>query len=147
MDLKQVLQTVDLFEGLNDAQLSKVANICTEKRYRKGQTIAREGDVGDELFIITEGFIEVLLGERPASVARVVVSLGVGQIIGEMALIDQGPRSASMRATSEPTIVQVIPRQSFDELCKQDTHIGYIVMRNLAADLSFKMRQRNLIER
>jgi CRP/FNR family transcriptional regulator, cyclic AMP receptor protein len=147
MDLKQVLQTVDLFEGLTGAEIDKVAKICTEMRYRKGQTIAREGDMGDELFIITEGFVEVLLGERPSSVARVVVSLGVGQIIGEMALIDQGPRSASVRATSEPTVVQTIRRKSFEDLCQQDTRIGYMVMRNLAADLSFKMRQRNLIER
>ncbi len=147
MDLKQVLQTVDLFEGLTEAELEKVENICTEMRYRKGQTIAREGDVGDELFIITEGFVEVLLGEKPSSIARVVVSLGVGQIIGEMALIDQGPRSASIRATSEPTVVQIIRRKSFEDLCQHDTRIGYMVMRNLAADLSFKMRQRNLIER
>ncbi len=147
MNLAQVLQSVDLFEGLSDDEIQKMARICSEKRYTKGQIITREGERGDELYIITEGFVEVLLGEKPSSTARVVVSLGSGQVLGEMALLDQGPRSASLRATSDPTVVQVIQRKQFEELCQDNTHIGYIVMRNLAADLSFKLRHRNLNQR
>jgi CRP-like cAMP-binding protein len=144
MELHQVLQTIDLFEGLNEDELLQVAEICSEKRFSQGQMIARQGVMGDELYIITEGFVEILLGNRPEHEARVIVSLGTGQIIGEMALLDQGPRSATVRATSNPTIVQVIPRTDFEALCQRDTRIGYIVMRNLAADLSFKLRHRNL---
>jgi CRP-like cAMP-binding protein len=147
MELRQVLQGVDLFEGLKEDELDEVAKICSEKHYAAGETIAREGDNSDELFIITDGFVEVVLGERRKSSARVVVSLGSGQIIGEMALLDQGPRSASVLATSDPTIVQMIRRQDFETLCQQNTNIGYKVMHNLAADLSFKLRHRNLIER
>jgi CRP-like cAMP-binding protein len=147
MDLIQVLQSVDLFEGLAIDEIEKVARICSEQRFSKGQIITREGEQGDELYIITEGFVEVLLGEKPSSAARVVVSLGSGQVLGEMALLDQGPRSASLRATSEPTVLQVIQRNHFEKLCQDNTHIGYIVMRNLAADLSFKLRHRNLNQR
>lgn len=144
MELHHVLQTIDLFEGLSEDELLQVAEICSEKRFSQGQMIARQGVMGDELYIITEGFVEILLGNRPEHEARVIVSLGTGQIIGEMALLDQGPRSATVRATSNPTIVQVIPRKDFEALCQRDTRIGYIVMRNLAADLSFKLRHRNL---
>jgi CRP/FNR family transcriptional regulator, cyclic AMP receptor protein len=147
MDLINILQGVDLFEGLEESELAKVAEICTEKKYSPGQLIAREGEIGYELFIISEGFVEVLLGERHNSPARVVVSMGAGQLIGEMALLDQGPRSATLRATSTPTILQVIPHQDFEALCEQDTKIGYLVMRNLAAELSFKLRLRNLNDR
>jgi CRP-like cAMP-binding protein len=147
MNLTQVLQSVDLFEGLTVDEIEEVAHICTEQRFSKDQVITREGERGDELYIITEGFVEVALGEKPSSSARVVVSLGSGQVLGEMALLDQGPRSASLKATSEPTIVQVIRRNQFDKLCQENTHIGYIVMRNLAADLSFKLRHRNLNQR
>jgi len=140
-------QGIDLFEGLDDSELAKVAQICTEKRFSKGQIITQEGAAGDELYIITEGFVEIVLGGRPTSAARVVVNLGEGQIIGEMSLLDQGPRSATVRAASDPTIVQAIPRREFDHLCQEDTRLGYIVMRNLAADLSFKLRHRNLVER
>jgi CRP/FNR family transcriptional regulator, cyclic AMP receptor protein len=68
-------------------------------------------------------------------------------VLGEMALLDQGPRSASLRANSEPTVLQVLQRNQFEKLCQENTRIGYIVMRNLAADLSFKLRHRNLNER
>jgi CRP/FNR family cyclic AMP-dependent transcriptional regulator len=147
MDLKQILHNVDLFEGLNDEELDKVAAICVEKQFNPGELITREGAGETELYVISEGFVEIMLGERTAASARVVVSLGPGQIIGEMALVDQGPRSASIRATSNPTVVQKIKRVDFDALCQQETRIGYIIMRNLAADLSFKMRHRNLYER
>jgi CRP-like cAMP-binding protein len=147
MELSKVLKGVDIFEGLRDDELDEVADICSEKRYQSGEVIAHEGEIGNEMFVIAEGFVEVLLGERPATSARVVVSLGSGQIIGEMALLDQGPRSASVRATSDPTIVQVIQRKDFERLCRENTNIGYIVMRNLAADLSFKLRHRNLNDR
>jgi CRP/FNR family cyclic AMP-dependent transcriptional regulator len=147
MELKQILQGVDLFEGLTYEELEQVATICIERRFNPGELITKEGAQGNELFIITEGFVEILLGGRPATSARVVVSLGPGQIIGEMALVDQGPRSASVRATSKPTVVQAIQRADLEALCQDETRIGYIIMRNLAADLSFKMRHRNLLER
>jgi len=147
MELTQVLQGVDLFEGLSADEIEQVARICSEKQFSKGQIVAREGEQGDELYIVAEGFVEVVLGEKPSSAARIVVSLGSGQVLGEMALLDQGPRSASLRAASDPTILQVIQRNHFEKLCQANTHIGYIVMRNLAADLSFKLRHRNLNQR
>jgi CRP-like cAMP-binding protein len=70
--------------------------------------------------------------------------LGTGQIIGEMALVDRGPRSATVRAIHTPTIVQVIRHADFHQLCQENTQIGYTVMYNIAADLSFKLRHRNL---
>lgn len=147
MDLIQILRSADLFEGLTDQELAEVARICIEKRFARGELITQEGAQGNELFIIAEGFVEISLGERPATSARVVVSLGPGQIIGEMALVDQGPRSATVRATSQPTVVQAIQREDLEALCQEQTRIGYVIMRNLAADLSFKMRHRNLLER
>ena len=65
----------------------------------------------------------------------------------EMALVDQGPRSATVRAISDSTIVLTIDRQAFMDLCEANHHLGYIVMRNMAADLSFKLRHRNLTGR
>ena len=72
-----------------------------------------------------------------------MVNLGKGQIIGEMALIDQGPRSATVRAISV-AVVQVIRRVDFEAVCEKNTRIGYIVMKDIAADLSFKLRHRNM---
>ncbi len=78
--------------------------------------------------------------------ARSLVVLGKGQVIGEMALIDQGYRSASVRATKEGATLYLIESDDFYHLCQENNHIGYMVMRNMAIDLSFKLRHRNLAE-
>jgi CRP-like cAMP-binding protein len=55
-----------------------------------------------------------------------------------------GPRSATVRCSADASQLYVLRRNDFIRLCEQDTDIGYKVMRNLAADLSFKLRHRNL---
>ena len=105
--------------------------------YFKGENLTIEGEYGDEMYVITEGYVEVMLSAKSDLPARVVVNLGAGQITGEMALIDQGPLSATVRAITSPTVVQVINRVDFDNLCQVNTQIGYTVMRNMAGDLVF----------
>ena len=142
-DLKKILRNVMLFANLTDDELQVVSKVCQKKQLKRGDVLAEQGSMGDEMFIVTEGFVEVAIkGETDAS--HVVVNLGSGQIIGEMALIDQGPRSATVRAISDTTTVQVIHRDDFNALCEKNTRIGYIVMKDIAADLSFKLRHRNL---
>lgn len=147
MELTNMLKGAELFDGLSKSELEEIASICTEKRLHAGEYLIKEGDSGAEMYIITDGFVEILLGENPPTPARVVVNLGPGQITGEMTLLDLGPRSASVRALSEPTILQAIHRDDLNVLCQKNTHIGYIVMRNLALDLSFKLRHRNFVDR
>ena len=143
MILTQILRNVELFDGLTESELNEVAAICDEKRFHRGDIIAKQGEPGDEFFIVTQGYVEVLL-EEPR---RAVVNLGPGQLIGEMAVVDQGPRSATVQAVEESTVVQVIGRDKFDALCLKNTRIGYVVIRNIAADLSFKLRHRNLSDK
>jgi CRP/FNR family transcriptional regulator, cyclic AMP receptor protein len=146
MDIKQVLRQVELFDGLSEDELNQVVTICTSKELHAGDILIHQGEQGDELYIVTEGSVEVVLSDAQQQEKRVVVNLGAGQIFGEIALLDQGPRSASVRATAEPTGVQSIHHNDFNDLCAQNNHIGYVVMRNMAADLSFKLRHRNLAD-
>ena len=146
MDVKQVLRQVELFEGLSVEELDQVAAICTPRELHAGELLIHQGDQGDQLYIVTEGFVEVVLTDAQEQDKRVVVNLGPGQITGEITLLDQGPRSATVRATAEPTVVQSIHHTDFNTLCEQNNHIGYLVMRNMAADLSFKLRHRNLAD-
>lgn len=144
MALSNILQDVELFNGLTSAELTEILQICHERQIEPGVIIANQGEPGEEMYIITEGFVQVSI--RKGSRQRIIVNLGAGQIFGEMALIDKGPRSATVKAISDPTVVQIIHTDDFDRICIQNNHIGYIVMRNLASDISFKLRHRNLSE-
>ena len=145
MDLKRLFRSVELFEGLTQEEIDQILKLCDEKVYKKGDLLTVEGEVGEDLQIIIKGDVEVILENKYQS-QKVVVTLGAGQLIGEMSLVDRGLRSASVRAIQDPTIVQIIRSYDFRKLCEQNNHIGYLVMLNLAADLSFKLRHRHLNE-
>ena len=145
MELKAVIQGVEIFEGLTTTELDDIVAICQQKSFKKGDILTVEGDIGEDLFIVENGAVEVLI-KRNKKTPKIVIHLGVGQLIGEMSLVDRGLRSATVRAIQEPTTVQVIRHQDFHYLCNRNHRIGYIVMHNIAADLSFKLRHRHLSE-
>ncbi len=141
MSLVDLFKSVALFSGLSVQELNSITAICEERHYPAGSTIIQQGETGEEMYVIQNGQVEiVLVGTKPE---RPVVVLGNGQILGEMSLLDYGYRSATARA-AEATTVQVIEQGDFTALCERDNHIGYVVMRNLAADISFKLRHRHL---
>lgn len=141
MSLTSLLKRAALFTGLSDSEAEAVASLFVARTYPAGSIILQQGDTGDELFIIQEGQVEILVMGTKKELP--VVLLGKGQIVGEMSLLDYGFRSATARA-AEDTVVHVMKEADFTDLCERDNHIGYIVMRNLAADLSFKLRHRHL---
>lgn len=148
MNLPEILSQVELFEGLSRAELENIASICNEQSFRSGDVVTRQGEAGDQLFVIWDGLVEVVHEVAPHDPApRTVVNLGQGQVFGEMALVDYGPRSATIRVISDRATVQKIQRDAFMELCENQTHLGYVVMRNIAADLSFKLRHQHLVGR
>lgn len=148
MDRSAILASVELFEGLTAGELNDISNICHEKTFRQGEVITEQGEPGEELYIVYDGIVDVIRqGTSPDESPRTVVSLGIGQIFGEMALVDHGPRSATIQAASDNTSVLIIHRDEFDRQCEANHHLGYTVMRNVAADLSFKLRHRHLTGR
>jgi CRP-like cAMP-binding protein len=146
MDTIELLKGVETFDGLNDDELKQLAAICREARFAKGHILTTQGEEGEEFYIIRKGLVEVSVSEMGGGAPRTVINLGVGQVVGEMALVYRGPRSATVRCVAE-VVVNVIQRDAFEQVCQANYHIGMIVYRNLAADLSFKVRHRNLARR
>jgi CRP-like cAMP-binding protein len=144
MSLIDLLKTVSLFNGLSDHQLQRLIDISAEEIFDDEDIIIEQGAEGDKLYFISEGQVEILVRRRPTEPNRSQVYLGRGQIFGEMALIDMGKRSATVRCSQDHTLLRVIDSDDFSDLCSSDTAIGYIIMRNMAIDLSFKLRHRNL---
>jgi len=148
MDPIDVLKNVELFDGITPEELRTIAGICESRTYQAGELITKQGMPGEELFIVHAGYVEIIRTPLTSdSKPRTIVNLGEGQIFGEMALVDMGPRSASVRALTDHTRLLVIQRDAFRELCDENHHLGYIIMQNIAADLSFKLRHRHLVAR
>lgn len=144
MSIANLLKRVQLFANLEPDELEQLAAICQDKTVGSGELIITQNTTGKEMYIVAQGSAEVYI--QGLTDARSLVVLGKGQVIGEMALIDQGYRSASVRATREGASLYVIESEAFYKLCNENNHIGFIVMRNLAIDIAFKLRHRNLTE-
>ena len=143
------LRKVEIFEGLADEELLRVAGVCRIQRSAAGETIFSEGDDGDELFILQEGFVRVSIKTRnpKGEVAPSTINmLYAGQSFGEMVLLGGATRSASV-VSADPCVLLVMKERDFSALCEANPRIGYRVMRNLAADLAYKLRSSNLLLR
>lgn len=142
MSAQTLFKKVHLFAGLTDDELAQLANITSSKSFAAHEIIINQNTTGDELFVVSNGAGEVFVAGLVDE--RTLVFLGEGQVFGEMALIDQGYRSASVRATDQGCEVYEIGCEDFRALCRANEHIGFTVMRNLAIDLAFKLRHQNL---
>ncbi len=148
-----VLEQVDIFVDLSSAQLDMIEENCEEKSFNKGEVIFEENSPSREFYIITDGEVDIqidpdTIGDgsdqyQPTTIAK----LRRGQSFGEVAIVDPGVRSASAKCATETCRLLSIDRDRFLDLLEADYQMGYIVMRNFAADLSLKIRQTNMMVR
>jgi CRP-like cAMP-binding protein len=143
------LKQSDIFFQFTQTQLELVANICQEKSFNQGDVIFEENTSSKELYVIAQGDIDILMDPgtiAPAgSAEKVVIStLRRGQSFGEVALVDEGLRSATARAAQKDTRLLIIPRDKLIMLCETYPQLGYRLMYNLAADLAMKIRNADL---
>jgi CRP-like cAMP-binding protein len=109
-----LLGTTGLFHDLDAETLRGLAERSIHRRYRRGQLIVSQGDPGDCLFVIASGLVKVTVSS-PDGEEMVLITLSEGETFGELALVDGGPRSASVEAL-EPTDVLILFRKAFFEL-------------------------------
>ena len=115
------LRRVRLFSELDDHTLREIANAAVEQGWERGQEIVRQGDTGVGAFIIRSGKVEVV--QDHAGAAEKIAELGAGDVFGEMALLDEFPRSATVR-TLEPTTCLGITRWHFKGILESHPEIA-----------------------
>ncbi len=148
--IKTCLAQADLFDNASDAQIDRLATICESAILPKDFVLIEENESSDALFVVASGSVEIWLNpaiiaaEKEAVAPVQVAELLPGQVFGEIALVDQGIRSATAITGQDNTQVLRLPRQALIELCEADLDFGYKVMKNLAADLALKMRNTGL---
>jgi CRP-like cAMP-binding protein len=149
MPITSMLKQADIFFDMTNTQLELIASICAERTYQKGELVFAENTPGTELYVIGEGEVDIqvdpaTIGADSGVGARTIATLRRGQSFGEIALVDQGLRSAAARCTQHNTRLLVVPRDKLMLLCDTYPQLGYRLMRNLAADLSMKIRNTDL---
>jgi CRP-like cAMP-binding protein len=132
-----VLARTPVFAGLPRRLLGRLAAQLFEKGYEAGDIVFRQGDPGKGLFVVLTGEVEVLR-ESIRGTERLAL-FGPGSAFGEMALIDDQPRSATARVTA-PTRLLILYRTHFDALVEGDRAIALVVMRNLLRTLASYVR-------
>lgn len=135
-----LLSRLPIFEGLGDGELRKIARLFTQKLFRTGEKVFNKGDQGNEAYIVMRGQIDICLDEKSPPVASVLN----GQIFGEQAFLDGSPRGG-LAVASQPSILLVMQRTAFNDLVQREPHLGMMVMRNIALDLSNKLRRSNVM--
>jgi CRP-like cAMP-binding protein len=114
---RDVLAHMPLFSRLTERELLRVMQAVEVREFADGELVIREGDKGDELFIVLEGRVRVSRGEQT------LLDLGPGEHVGEMALIRSVPRSASVHALGAAELI-AIRRQDFFEILRKEHEVA-----------------------
>ncbi|MEW5755771.1 MAG: Crp/Fnr family transcriptional regulator [Pseudomonadota bacterium] len=124
-----MIANIPLFSGLNESELAQVSQHAVTRTYPKSTVIINEGDTAESLYVILKGKVKVFLTDETGKEV-VINSQGPGEYFGEVALIDDAQRSASVM-TLEPSSFSVISKHSFRELLSKNPNIALSVIRDL----------------
>lgn len=127
-DWVPVLAGVSLFAGLSRRDLKRIAALARPRRFPDGTKIVRAGDPGAAFYVLLDGSARVL--PHGGRVRR----LRVGDAFGEMALLDDAPRSADVVADGE-VLTMTIGRRAFEKLLRSEPQLSHALLRTLAARL------------
>lgn len=128
-----LLKRVELFSHLTQEQLSALATQSREQAFRKHAVLINEGDIGESMYIIKSGSVKVFVSDDDGR-ELVLYEQGPGAVIGDIALLDDEPRSASV-VTLEPATALVIGKQAFLDCLLQSPETAINIIRSLTTRL------------
>ena len=137
---EDALARVDLFSGLRKKELKEVATYCREGTYRPGAVLISQGEKGLGLFILTKGTVRITRVSSPDGVEQVLGTVEAGDVLGEMALLDDLPRSATVTAVDEVSVL-VVPFWDFRNILRRILRSDPDVGLDLMAVLSRRLRK------
>ena len=133
MDDQELLRTVPIFSELTDADIASLARLSARRRFPKDTVVFFENEEGDSFFMILEGRIKVtILGDDGREV--ILTMLGPGDFFGEMALLDNEPRSATAIAVEETELLS-LNRADFQSVLTDNRSISTALIKVLSARL------------
>ena len=125
----ELLRGVSLFSACSNRELDRIASLADEIDVPKGRVLIREGEPGREFFVVVDGRARATVGDRTR-----VGKLGPGSSFGEMSLLDQGLRSATVTAQTDMHLLVIGSRQ-FSALIKEVPSVARKILRAMAERL------------
>jgi CRP/FNR family cyclic AMP-dependent transcriptional regulator len=136
---EDALARVDLFSTLNKKELQMLARSCQERTYPAGTTLFSQNDTGTGLYVIKSGTVKIMQAVDPDRAEVELATAGPGEVFGEMALLDDLPRSASVIAVDDVTAL-LLPVWEFRTTLQEHPDIAL----KLLAVLSRRLRKAEL---
>ena len=133
-----VIRVSYLAQGLSDEDVDKIVEIARELTFSNGQYVVRADEDNSDLYIVLEGVTSI---ETPSG--EVIAKVGSGRLIGEVALIDDKPRSATVVSLGRSRIA-ALPADDLRRLMSERPTMAVGILTNIARTLSERLRQANL---
>lgn len=138
------LEAFDILSGMSRADVEELRALFRRVQFGQGSVIFREGESGREIYLIARGSASVKLRQHEAGVPTRLVTFAPGTVFGEVALLDGGPRSATVEADT-PLVCYTLSGVDFDQLKSDKPAIAIRLLTNLAGELGNRLRRANRI--
>jgi CRP/FNR family transcriptional regulator, cyclic AMP receptor protein len=136
MTNEEALAHVELFAGLDKKELHSLAQSCKERTYSPGSVLIEQGNTGAGLYVLTRGHVRITQANDPDRAEEEIATAGPGDVLGEMALLDDLPRSATVTAIDDVTAL-LLPVWEFRGVLRNNPDIAL----HLLGVLSRRLRQ------
>ncbi len=134
-----LLISIPIFDTLDSDELRLATRYMNLMDVKAGETVFKEGDQGNYVCFVVDGALEVIKGAGTGSQV-VIATLGKNRSIGEMAVIDDFPRSATVRAKNPSTLL-ILTREGFESILEKHPGTGIKILKGLARLLSQNLRK------
>ncbi len=143
MNTIETLRHSELTHGLTDSELEALGSLFRNRHVGRNETIVKEGEPSEELYIIVRGRVSVMIysTSHPGEKEK-IASLRDNELFGEFSLIDSSPRSATVTADEDTDLI-FIDHVAFHRHLMANEHVGFLIMRNIAKILTGKLRKTN----
>jgi CRP/FNR family transcriptional regulator, cyclic AMP receptor protein len=141
MDIAKLFRSIYLFKDLSDGELALISDITAERDFFAGEAIFKEGDAGDAFYAVLEGKVRISKEIEGAGEEALTI-LDKGSYFGEMALIDEFPRSASAVAYTDCRVL-MMDKADFSQLLSRNKDLAYKLLWVFCQVLSQRLRDTN----
>jgi len=133
------IKKMKIFQYLNDEEIARVSKILVHSSHKAGEVIFREGEAGDTMYLVSRGCVNILFDLEKGRRKKRVISFGEGVFFGDMALLEEKPRSATA-VVDEETELYALSRGDFLQLIETEPRIASKVQLGIARELSARIR-------